>query len=373
MVHIIKKPVHINIIQKALKSICNINIYNGNEIDNCRKGFFIRIFSQKYLITFTRIDISKNYDSSKQNGEIEVEIYTNARIKIEFNQRFIKYLEKPKGILIIEIKDSDFMHENIEFLDYDQKYINYGYSIYKSSEVFCFDYKENEPLCTTGEIKNIINDYEFENDIDITSDSIGYPIILLNNNINNINVIGIHEGADLAKNVNIGIFIGEIIKSIPKKLELNKQDLNKNKIFEYNNNININKKIYNNIDNNLYDYKLNNNINNLNINNNPNIRNNNSFNCNKQIYLKIDLTKKENKDIIYFNIISTDQSFNCNIYCRINDRFNTVINTILEKEPSITEKIGCFLCNGNKVNEYKTIKDNGIKNNDTVLMEVFNN
>ena len=371
MVHIIKKPVHINIIQKALKSICNINIYNGNEIDNCRKGFFIRIFSQKYLITFTRIDISKNYDSSKQNGEIEVEIYTKARIKIEFNQRFIKYLEKPKCILIIEIKDSDFMHENIEFLDYDQKYINYGYSIYESSEVLCFDYKKNETFYfATGKVKNIINDYEFENDIYITSDSIGYPIILLNNNINNINVIGIHEGADLAKNINIGIFIGEIIKSIPKKLELNKQDLNKNKIFEYNNNININKKIYNNIDNNLYDYKLNNNINNLNINNNPNKINNNSFNCNKPIYLKIDLTKKENKDIIYFNIISTDQSFNCNIYCRINDRFNTVINTILEKEPSITEKIGCFLCNGNKVNEYKTIKDNGIKNNDTVLMEV---
>ena len=243
MVYTGHKPVHINIIQKALKSICNINIYNGNEIDNCRKGFFIRIFSQKYLITFTRIDISKNYDSSKQNGKIEVEIYTKARIKIEFNQRFIKYLEKPKGILIIEIKDSDFMHENIEFLDYDQKYINYGYSIYKSSEVFCFDYKENEPLCTTGKVKNIINDYEFENDIDITSDSIGYPIILLNNNINNMNVIGIHGGRYLPKNINIGIFIGEIIKSIPKKLELNKQDLNKDKIFKYNNNININKNI----------------------------------------------------------------------------------------------------------------------------------
>ena len=370
MVYTGHKPVPINIIQKALKSICNIYIYNGNEIDNCRKGFFIRIFSQKYLITFTRIDISKNYDSSKQNGEIEVEIYTKARIKIEFNQRFIKYLEKPKGILIIEIKDSDFMNIDIEFLDYDQNYINKGYSIYKSSEVFCFDYDKNELSCISGKIKNIINDYEFENDIDITSDSIGYPIILLNNNINNINVIGIHGGRYLPKNINIGIFIGEIIKSIPKKLELNKQDLNKNKIFEYNNNININKKIYNNIDNNLYDYKLTNNINNLNINNNPNKINNNSFNYNKPIYLKIDLTKKENKDIIYFNIISTDQKFNCNIYCRINDRFNTVINAILEKEPSITEKIGCFLCNGNKVNEYKTIKDNGIKNNNTVLMEV---
>ena len=32
-----KKAVPIDFIQKALKSICNINIYNGNEIDNCRK------------------------------------------------------------------------------------------------------------------------------------------------------------------------------------------------------------------------------------------------------------------------------------------------------------------------------------------------
>ena len=46
------------------------------------------------------------------------------------------------------------------------------------------------------------------------------------------------------------------------------------------------------------------------------------------------------------------------------------MNIIIEKEPSLAEKIGYFMCNGAKVNEYKSIKDNEIKNNNVVLMYI---
>ena len=46
------------------------------------------------------------------------------------------------------------------------------------------------------------------------------------------------------------------------------------------------------------------------------------------------------------------------------------MNIIVEKEPSLTEIIGFFLCKGYKINEYKSIKDNEINNNDIILMTV---
>jgi len=46
------------------------------------------------------------------------------------------------------------------------------------------------------------------------------------------------------------------------------------------------------------------------------------------------------------------------------------MNIILEKEPKFIEKIGYFLCNGNKINEYKSIKDNGIKDGNVIILNV---
>ena len=59
------------------------------------------------------------------------------------------------------------------------------------------------------------------------------------------------------------------------------------------------------------------------------------------------------------------------VSCDINDRFNAIENKIIEKEPSIIEKVNFFLCNGNKINEYKTIKDNKIKDGDVVLLNFY--
>ena len=360
MVLIKNKSIPVAMINRAIKSICKIRSMDINNNFRIGTGFFLRIFSRKYLITCGYIT---QYENKKENTEIEVEIDNKYLIELRFKDRFIKCLEQPKNILAIEIKDSDsdFKSKGIEFLDYDQNYIKEGYSIYKYFDVFSLNYSQADFVCSSGKITGV-NSFEFEHSISTEQGSLGSPIILFSGR-SMMNVIGVHNGFNNHKRLNCGVFIGEIIKELSKNMILSKQDTNK--IFEYNKN--SNKKIYNNIDNKLDIYIFNNDITNLNNNNNMNF---NANNFNKPINLNINLTKNENKDITNFSIKSTDQSFNSNICCRNKDIFNTIINIIVEKEPLLAEKIGFFVCNGTNVNVYKSIKDNGIKNNNVVLMYI---
>ena len=99
---------------------------------------------------------------------------------------------------------------------------------------------------------------------------------------------------------------------------------------------------------------------------------------NNPIELNIDLTKsiknndkKDPKEIITLYIKSSDQLLNCKVLCNINDRFNAIVNKVIEKEPSIIEKVGFFLCNGNKINEYMAIKDNKLEDGNIVLLNII--
>ena len=57
MGYIKNKPIPIALINKAIKSICKIRTYGF------ATGFFLRIFSQKYLIT---IGFITNYENKKK-------------------------------------------------------------------------------------------------------------------------------------------------------------------------------------------------------------------------------------------------------------------------------------------------------------------
>ena len=86
---------------------------------------------------------------------------------------------------------------------------------------------------------------------------------------------------------------------------------------------------------------------------------------NKRIHLI-----KNDKNIITIYIESSDQTLNCKIRCNSSDKFNEIVNKILEKKPEFTEKIGYFLCNGDKINEYKSLKDNGIEDGNDILLTI---
>ena len=127
---------------------------------------------------------------------------------------------------IIEIKEKDEIYNDIIFLDYDYNGIHKGYSIYKEVDVFSIEHPNGKDAsCASGMIINIF-EYEFDHNIATDKGSSGCPIILLNNNINMIQVIGIHKEGDKKNKINGGTFIGEIFNN----------DLNKDLKKENNNN-----------------------------------------------------------------------------------------------------------------------------------------
>ena len=236
------KPIQMAIANKVMKSICKIIIYKNKENGICfGTGFFMKIFdSLGCLITnYHVIEKDKVYEN------IELEIWNNKKMKLEISNRYAKYFENPKDITIIEIKSTDKIYKDIEFLRYDFNYLN-GYTYYKNIDVFTVQHPlGKDASCASGVIIDT-NDYEFTHNIPTEEGSSGCPIILLNNNINLIQVIGIHKYGCLEEKVNGGTFIGEIINNI--RYDLNLKEINKmkkeNRQYYIGENINsINKKL----------------------------------------------------------------------------------------------------------------------------------
>ena len=386
-----QESIPLNAAFKVLNSICKIKIeYDGME--SIITGFFIKINSLKYLITYCQ------YIQIESIKKIIIEIWNKKTMNLSVNGRFIKYYKEPKNIIVFEIKESDCIYNDIQFLDYDHEIINKtDYSIYKNQNIFTVVYiNEEEETCETGKIIDIDN-YEFIHNIKVSNFSSGSPIILWSKNINAIKVIGIYTKGDFFYNMNFAIFIDIIIKDL---IMINKDLINKKinseneKIFNINLNNNSQKEnklmanpiiIKENLPNNqiikkssnmiinqkaLLNDKIsneNNNIsNNINLSQNASQSSNvNSINSITSYCKTINLNKKE---IMVLKFISSDQYLNYSIVCKSTDKFNLVINRIFDIYPEYIEKKCFFMCNGNVINEYKDIQENKIKNGDTILV-----
>ena len=198
-----KFSVPLEVINKASKAICKLTI-RGN-LNTYATGFFMKVSdTEKYLITNYH-NISKNniYDDT------EIEIHNQKTMKLNLNNRKIKYFPQPIDITMIEIKTSDEIYNDILFLDYDLSCLK-GYEEYKDSIVFMIEHPNGDNAeYACGKIVNVY-DFEFDHDISTEKGQSGSPIILYNKNINRIQVIGIHKEAYETVNLNIGTFIGEI-------------------------------------------------------------------------------------------------------------------------------------------------------------------
>ena len=404
MVIVKQESIPLNIAFKVLNSICKIKIkYDGME--SIITGFFIKINSLKYLMTncqHIKIESIKN---------VIIEIWNKKTMNLSVNGRFIKYYKEPKNIIVFEIKESDCIYNDIQFLDYDHEIINKtDYSVYKNQNIFTVVYiNEEEETCETGKIIDIDN-YEFIHNIKVSNFSSGSPIILWSKNINEIKVIGIYTKGDFFNNMNFAIFIDIIIKdlininkdSINKKINsdnekicninLNNNSQKENKLIEFpiiikenSPNNQIFKKSTNMIINQkaLLNDKISNENNN--ISNNINLSQNesqslnaNSINDITSNNSSINLNKKEKnisvlkqEKIIVLKFISSDQCLNYSIVCKSTDKFNLVINRIFDIYPEYIEKKCFFMCNGNVINEYKDIQENKIKNGDTIIVNTL--
>ena len=204
------KYIPLKISEKVKKSICKITIKNEGNISN-GTGFFMKI-SESLKFLFTNHHVINQH---LINDNIEIEIWNNEKMNLNLNEYKNKYYEnKHKDFTIIEIKKEDKIYKDIIFLDYDLNYLEKGFSIYKNVDVFALGHPlGGDVSCASGRILNIDN-YKFTHDLSTDTGSSGSPIILLNNNINSIQVIGIHKTSNISISKNCGIFIGEIINEL---------------------------------------------------------------------------------------------------------------------------------------------------------------
>ena len=66
---------------------------------------------------------------------------------------------------------------------------------------------------------------------------------------------------------------------------------------------------------------------------------------------------------------SGDQLLRYAIICKNTDIFNIIVNKIFEREPKFKENFNYFLCNGNRVNEYKSLDENNIKDGNFIILQ----
>ena len=205
-------PISMNLAIEAMKSICKISYYYNNQ-PALGTGFFMKYSDTlKLLITNYHVIYPKLI-----NNNIQIEIWNNKKMNLNLQGRYIKFLDIPKDITAIEIKITDEIYKDIQFLNYDLNYHHNGYNIYKNKFVFSIQHPNGQDASTaSGSIIDIYN-YQFDHNVDTENGSSGSPIILLNLMM----VIGIHKNSD-TKNVNGGTFIGEIINEINNDFNLNK-------------------------------------------------------------------------------------------------------------------------------------------------------
>ena len=196
---------------KMMKSICEVIMLRNNQ--KLGLGFFLNYSeSNKYLIITKK---ETNSNKLNENEDIEIKGLKDKKIKLNLQNRFIKYIPSYKNLIIIEIKDSDELDKYFEFLDY--QIIDHRVEIILIKNPF-----NNQPLSIKGVINSIINEHEFYHNISVNEDSLGCPIILLNNNMNIAEVIGIHKNYRSRTN---GIFIKEIIKEMKNVLLVIKAEI----------------------------------------------------------------------------------------------------------------------------------------------------
>ena len=202
-------PIQKDIAIKVMKSICKIKVIN-KEANRYGTGFFVKLSGfLKCLITNYHV-LNPNFIDSK----IELEIWNKKKILLNLKEQHIKYYKRPIDITIIEINNLMDIFKDILFLDYDNNYKQKEYIIYDDVDIFSIHHPlGKDAVCAIGKIINL-NGYEFDHTILTEPGSSGSPIILINNDINFLPVIGIHKLKHIESDINRGTFIGEILNEI---------------------------------------------------------------------------------------------------------------------------------------------------------------
>ena len=75
--------------------------------------------------------------------------------------------------------------------------------------------------------------------------------------------------------------------------------------------------------------------------------------------------------LLTINFISTDQIINHTLYAKDSEFFTVLESKLYSIFPKYAEQENYFLGHGIKINRYKTLKENGIKNNEILTLKKF--
>ena len=201
------------ILEQMENCICKIYFKGENGT-----GFFLKIYFPslrkylKFLITDKHVfDLTK-----KDNKKITLEINNGSVIKnIDLNEKRITYTNEKYDLTMIQLNDKDNINN---FLELDEE-INKDNieSIIEKKSIYLLHY----PLDKTASVSyGILKTIESKNTIKtlLCTDrgSSGAPIL----NLSTQKVIGIHKGAYISEDYNIGTFLKYPLKELELKLEL---------------------------------------------------------------------------------------------------------------------------------------------------------
>jgi len=231
------EPLSLKVIEKTVaqmkNSVCRIH-NNGKGT-----GFFVKIsYKSKLLPVLITTNHAINYDDIKKNKNISLSL-NNDKIIIKLDNNRKIYINEKLNITIIEIKEKNL---NINYLELEDEMINYINlnnkeklyylnNSYFNGSIYSLNYsKDNNIFISYGKLININNSDIFHN-CNIKGDSLGSPILLLNNQ----KLIGIHCNNSSQYNYNKGTLliysILEFAKMKNKLLTINKEGKIINQIF----------------------------------------------------------------------------------------------------------------------------------------------
>ena len=77
------------------------------------------------------------------------------------------------------------------------------------------------------------------------------------------------------------------------------------------------------------------------------------------------------ENLISIKFISCDQNINFSTFVKPNDIFTKIENILYNNYPNYRKIENYYIVNGQKINKYMTIAQNGIKNNDTITLYTY--
>ncbi len=91
----------------------------------------------------------------------------------------------------------------------------------------------------------------------------------------------------------------------------------------------------------------------------------------KELKLKLSrspFTLEEGENLMIITFISYEQQLHYSVMCKNTDEFHKVEGLLYKDNPQFKENENYFLLNGQKINKYKTLEQNGVKNNSQILL-----